>query len=83
MNMKNERCPLQAECERRCSFYGREKECDYPMAADMKKSLEEQLAGTQAAQAAPAPVVPAETQGGAGLTGGAGDILPTGGEVTA
>lgn len=29
MNMKNERCPLQAECERRCSFYGREKECDY------------------------------------------------------
>ena len=25
MNMKNERCPLQAECERRC----REKECDY------------------------------------------------------
>lgn len=29
MNMKNKRCPLQAECERRCSFYGREKECDY------------------------------------------------------
>lgn len=29
MNMKNERCPLQAECERRCGFYGREKECDY------------------------------------------------------
>ena len=29
MSMKNERCPLQAECERRCSFYGREKECDY------------------------------------------------------
>lgn len=64
-------------------FWAQMEKLHYPMAADMKKSLEEQLASTQAAQAAPAPVVPAETQGGAGLTGGAGDILPTGGEVTA
>ena len=26
---KNDRCPLQAECERKCEFQGRELECDY------------------------------------------------------
>ena len=26
---KNERCPLSAECEKRCSFTGRELDCDY------------------------------------------------------
>lgn len=29
MSEKNERCPLQAECERRCSYRGREQKCDY------------------------------------------------------
>lgn len=29
MKAKNERCPLQAECERKCAFEGRELQCDY------------------------------------------------------
>ena len=65
-------------------FWTQMEKLHYPMAADMKKSLEEQLAAAQRpAQAAPAAAVPAETRGGAGVTGGAGDLLPTGGEVTA
>lgn len=29
MKATNERCPLQAECERKCAFKGRELQCDY------------------------------------------------------
>ena len=83
MNLQEGAMGPTAELTTLIRFWAQMEKLHYPMAADMKKSLEEQLAGTQAAQAAPAPVVPAETQGGAGLTGGAGDILPTGGEVTA
>lgn len=83
MNLEQGAMGPTAELTTLIRFWAQMEKLHYPMAADMKKSLEEQLAGTQAAQAAPAPVVPAETQGGAGLTGGAGDIMPNGGEVTA
>lgn len=49
----------------------------------MKKSLEEQLADTQAAQVTPAQTVPGQVPGADALTGGTGGILPAGGEVTA
>ena len=29
MGKNNDRCPLQAECERKCAFVGRELDCDY------------------------------------------------------
>ena len=29
MKTHNDRCPLQAECERKCKFQNRELECDY------------------------------------------------------
>ena len=64
-------------------FWAQMEKLHYPMAADMKKSLEEQLADTQAAQVTPAQTAPVQVPGAGALTGGTGGILPAGGEVTA
>ena len=58
-------------------FWTQMEKLHYPMAGDMKKSLEEQLAASQAAQASQ------EAQTVPDAEGGVQEVMPDGGEVMA
>ena len=69
-------------------FWTQMEKLHYPMAGDMKKSLEEQLAASQAAQASQTAQTVPDAEGSTvsaeqGLSGGAQEIVPDGGEVMA
>lgn len=69
-------------------FWTQMEKLHYPMAGDMKKSLEEQLAASQAAQASQEAQAASAAEGGAvpaelGISGGAQELVPDGGEVMA
>lgn len=58
-------------------FWTQMEKLHYPMAGDMKKSLEEQLAASQAVQTSQAP------QAASAAEGGVQEVMPDGGEVMA
>lgn len=66
-------------------FWTQMEKLHYPMAGDMKKSLEEQLAASQAAQTSRAPKAASTAEGGtvSDISGGVQAVVPDGGEVMA
>ena len=66
-------------------FWTQMEKLHYPMAGDMKKSLEEQLAASQAAQTSRAPKAASAAEGGtvSDISGGVQAVVPDGGEVMA
>ncbi|MBD8996578.1 MAG: hypothetical protein EGR26_08850 [Clostridiales bacterium] len=66
-------------------FWTQMEKLHYPMAGDMKKSLEEQLAASQAAQTSRAPQAASAAEGGtvSDISGGVQAIVPDGGGVMA
>ena len=66
-------------------FWTQMEKLHYPMAGDMKKSLEEQLAASQAAQTSRAPKAASTAEGGtvSDISSGVQAVVPDGGEVMA